>query len=123
VRNLYLIHSDTEHLHCSFNTVIVRNAALAAKYAGGITAFAERHAPRCNNDISVTCHMASDVDLVVDDLLAQSFEHGSDFVFFDAVWPMIGANMTGKYEEMPFGGPWLAGAATPKGVYVWYRNQ
>lgn len=123
MRRLYLVHEDSNRLRCAFYTVVVLNATLAAKYTGGIAAFVEQHGPRCNNDICATCHMGDDVDLVVEDLVAQGCEHGSDFVCFDAGRMLLEAAMMGVYQRIDFQVPWLVGAPTREGLFVWFRNQ
>lgn len=123
MRRMYLVHEASGRLRCAFYTVVVRNASLAAKYTGGIAAFVEKHGPRCNNDICATCHMGNDVEPVIEDLVAQGFENGSDFVCFDAGRMLLEAAITGIYQDVDFQVSWLAGAPTREGFYVWFRNQ
>jgi hypothetical protein len=123
MKGLYLVHENADRIKCAFYTVVVLNASLAAKYPGGIKAFVERHMLRCNNDLSVSCHMGDDCDEVVEDLLKHGLVRDRDFVFFDAARMLLGAEMMGIDQDTGFETPWLVVECTKDGVYVRFRNK
>ncbi|KJS29365.1 MAG: hypothetical protein VR64_21365 [Desulfatitalea sp. BRH_c12] len=118
MRDLYVVHDDSKTIKCVFHTMVVRNAAIAAKFPGGLKAFVEKHRPRCNNGLSVMCSMGfNDLEPLVQDLQAYGFDRG-DAVHFDAASYLIGAGATGDYHDIEFGIPWLKGECTKDGVFV-----
>ena len=121
MHNLYLVHEDRRFIKCFFNTVVIRNEALAEKYPGGIKAFVELNAPRSNNEITATVHMGGDFAEVVEDLIAKGLEPLSDFILFDAGSYLIGAGMGKGGQKVQFAVPWLKGTCSDKGLFVRYR--
>lgn len=120
MRNLYVVHDCSKELKCSFLTYVVRTDSIDAKFPGGLKAFAEKHGPRCNNDLAVICAMNNnDLEPVLQDLQDHAFDKG-DAVFFDAASFLLEASMTGEYGRIEFGIPWLRSECTREGFFVRY---
>ncbi len=121
---MYVIHNARKRIKCVFITLIVRNTALGRKYPGGIQAFAEKHSPHCNSDISVTCHMGDDVDEVHSDLFDNGLKPMDDMFLFDAA--RYALNVMGPEGEpmephsIDLGVSWLRARYRDGCVYVWY---
>ena len=125
MQDLYLVYEDNKAIKCAFNTIVIRNKSLIKKYPFGIKAFIEKHNPKCNRDITVSCYMGSDVEDLWNDLIQNGLIKNIDFTCFDAGSFYFEFRMTGKenaIHDIVFDAPWLKGHYTKDGVFVWYEN-
>jgi len=122
MRNLYVVHDSSEVVKCSFLTFVVRTKSIDTKFPGGLKAFAEKHGPRCNNDLAVICAMnGNELEPVLQDLQDHAFDKG-DALFFDAASYLLAASMTGEYGQIEFCTPWLKSECTQEGFFVTYNE-
>jgi hypothetical protein len=119
---LNLVYEDEEELRCVFNAVVIRNSALNAKYPGGLRAYIEKHGGICNRAITADSFMGGEIDEVVEDLLAQGFEHRKDFICVDAGGHAIAAGVRGerlfKPRPVDLGVEWLEASYYKGGIVV-----
>jgi hypothetical protein len=121
---LRLLLDAEKEIRCAFYTVAVRMDAIKSKYKGGLRAFVERYAPRCNRKLAVLCAMDSDdLSEPILDLEASGLNGSDDFACFDAARMAIGCEMTlkmgsGEGSEVRFPLLWLKGYAQNGGVMV-----
>ena len=124
--NLYVAHSSNEKLSCSFYTVVVRNAALAEVYPGGLRGFVSRYRAQSNNHITVFCAMGSEFDEPVKDLIANGLKMDDDFALFDAGRLALSASIDMGRIKRPqmidIGISWLRVQYTPVGMFVWFAG-
>ena len=125
MQDLYLVFEDNKAIKCAFNTIVIRNESLIEKYPGGTKAFVEKHTPKCNKDLTVSCHMGSDVEDVWNDLIQNGLVKNIDFTSFDTVSYSFEFRMSGKEDaihDIVFDVSWLKGHYTKDGVFVWYET-
>ena len=122
---LRLVLDAEKEVRCAFYTVAVRMDAIKSKYKGGLRAFVEKYAPRCNRKLAVLCAMHSD-DLsdVILDLEARGLKGKDDFACFDAASIALGKEMaqkmgSGEGSEVKFPLLWLKGHVQNGGVMVY----
>jgi len=124
--NLYVAHSSNEKLGCSFYTVVVRNAALAKEYPGGLRGFVSRYRAQSNNHITVFCDMGSGFYDTVEDLIANGLKMDGDFAVFDAGRLALSASIDmgpiKRPQMIDIGISWLRVQYTPGGMFVWYAG-
>jgi len=124
--NLYVAHSSEEKLRCSFYTVVVRNAALAEVYPGGLRCLVSRYRAQSNNDITIFCAMGSEWDDLAKDLIANGLQMDEDFAIFDAGRLALSASIDmGRIKRskmIDIGLSWLKVQYTPGGTFVWYAG-
>ena len=124
--NLYVAHSSNEKLSCSFYTVVVRNAALAKEYPGGLRGFVRRYRAQSNIHITIFCAMGGEFDALVNDLIANGLKMDGDFAVFDAGRLALSASIDMGPIKRPqmiyIGISWLRVQYTPKGMFVWFAG-
>ena len=116
----HFAHKDQNELKTVFYTVAVRNAALRAKYPGGVAAYHQKNTPTANRDICISCYMGGDVNDCINDLLLCGLMPPDDLICFDATAGTISVDyeeIDGKPRDM--GVPWLR--ARYHDGYLWVR--
>ncbi len=82
--HLRLVFDSIRDIRCACLTLVVKNESLEEKYEGGLAAFLDKYAWRCNRHITVSCSMGDDIDEIINELLASGLEVKKDFWVFDA---------------------------------------
>lgn len=110
---------------CAFYTLVIRNAALAEKYDGGLNGFLRKHHAECNNEIIVDCSMSvDDTVMVLDDIIRCGLKPTEDFAIFDAAGYAIARaaaspnNCVDDTHEVDLGVDWLGAEISPDGFLV-----
>ena len=117
----FIVHNSDPKMRCLFNSVVVRNESLNAKYPGGLDGFIRKNGGVANWDITVTFSMAEDIYEVVDDLRHQGLSGGDDFVFVDAAGYSIQTFRDKKDfpHNIDVGVGWLKARYADGGIWVW----
>ena len=125
--NLYVAHTSEDKLSCAFYTVVVRNAALAARYPGGLKGFVDRNRAQSNQNITVFSDMGCEFDDVVKDLIANGLKMKEDFALFDAGDLALSASIAmgpiKRPQMVDIGLSWLRVQYTPNGMFAWYAKE
>ena len=124
--NLYIAHNSNEKLSCSFYTVVVRNAALAEVYPGGLRGFVSRYRAQSNIHITIFCAMGGEFEDTAKDLIANGLKIDEDFALFDAGRLALSASIDmgpiKRPQMIDIGISWLRVQYTPGGMFVWYAG-
>ncbi|MFO7964020.1 MAG: hypothetical protein R6U50_08890 [Desulfobacterales bacterium] len=117
----HLVHTSRKRMRCVFNSLVIRNDSIKAKYQGGLRRFHQTHGGMTNNDISVFVSMDDEVDGVVMDLIDNGLSNGQDFTFVDAGGFSIYASMSNEDypQDVQLQVDWLKGRYAEGGIWVW----
>ena len=123
---LYVVHNSEEKMGCSFNTLVVKNKALAKHYKSGLKGFLQKNpGARCNNHITVICYMGNGINKTIDELIVNGLTIGEDFAYVDAasfaMYYGIG-NKGVRQKLVDVGVSWLKARYVDGAVYVWYSE-
>lgn len=124
--NLYVVHDSREKIGCSFNTLVIKNKALAKHYKGGLTGFLKKNpGARCNNHITVICYMGGGIDKTIDELIVNGLTIGEDFAYVDAASFAMYYSIFDKgvrQKPVDVGVSWLKARYADGTIYVWYSE-
>jgi hypothetical protein len=124
---LYVVHDSEEKMGCSFNTLVVKNKALAKHYKSGLKGFLKKNpGARCNNHITVICYMGNGINKTIDELIVNGLTIGEDFAFVDAgciaMYYGVGNNVVVRQNHVDVGVSWLKARYVSGAIYVWYSE-
>lgn len=126
---VYLAYDmNKEKMECASHTLVIKNDALNAKYAGGLRSFVEKYNASCNRDITVTCDMGSEIGEKVHDIDDNGLVPDEDYWMIDC-WSYLMAvanpHKMAKPHEIETGIDWLKCELAEEEsvnlkIYVWY---
>lgn len=101
---VYLAYDmNKEKMECAAHTLVIKNDALIAKYAGGLRSFVEKYNARCNRDITVSCDMGSEIGKKMLEIEDNGLIPGDDYWTIDcwSYWMAVSnPNKTVKPHEI-----------------------
>ena len=126
--HLYVVHNtERKRFKCVFCSLIIKNESLAKFYDGGLQGFMDKHRLFCNEDITVGSFMGDDIDVIVDDLIGNGLEIGTDFEYIHA--DRLAMNIQHGFtpldlqKDLDFGVNWLKGQYDRGDIFIWFADE